>query len=286
MSKITCLDDFNKITSNITSFSHAYLFNVNSLSNALPYIKSFAKRVICGQYNDNCLIDCDICYKIDNDEFDDLYIVNPDTIGINTIEIEKLLHYMSTKSTRNNGKRVYIIYGMERLSRDISNKILKFLEEPEDNIYALLMTENYEQILPTITSRCQVINLVFDSDFFDEITLTNAIKLLKLIINKGNSAIAYTSDNLGDIIKERVKMDDFFSMLEKILSTNINKRYCDIYDKRYDLNELDNYDINVITNILDITNKLRVLIKKNINLNLLIDRYIIEISKELNLCKK
>ena len=125
MAKITNLNDFKNLTSNITSFSHAYLFTVNSLELSFPYVKDFAKSIILEEIQDS-FIQEDISYKIDNDEFDDLYIVNPDTIGINNEEITKLLTYMETKSLRDNGRRVYIIYGFERLSRDVSNKILKF----------------------------------------------------------------------------------------------------------------------------------------------------------------
>ncbi len=43
MAKIANLNDLKNITSNITSFSHAYLFSVNSLELSFPYAKEFAK---------------------------------------------------------------------------------------------------------------------------------------------------------------------------------------------------------------------------------------------------
>ena len=43
MARIENLTDFKNITSNITSFSHAYLFDTNSLSLAYDYVKLFAK---------------------------------------------------------------------------------------------------------------------------------------------------------------------------------------------------------------------------------------------------
>ena len=71
MAKIENLDDFNNLTSNITSFSHAYLFNVNSLSLAYPYIKEFAKRIIGESIKlaDIKEIQEDINYQIDNEEY-------------------------------------------------------------------------------------------------------------------------------------------------------------------------------------------------------------------------
>ena len=44
---------------------------------------------------------------------------------------------------------------------EASNSMLKFLEEPEDGIIAILMTNNINNVLSTIISRCKVIKLNF-----------------------------------------------------------------------------------------------------------------------------
>lgn len=285
MARIENIDDFKNITSKITSFSHAYLFDVNSLEHALPYIKEFAKQIFFGKdYEKDEFLDMN--YQIDNEIFDDLYIVNPNTIGINTEEISKLLLYMETKSLRPNGKRVYIIYGFERLSQDVSNKILKFLEEPEDNIYALLMTENYEKILPTIISRCQVLKLFFPTHNIDEDIINKMKKFLAQLTVEKKNMIAYEYDFFGEYMKDRIIFINIFDSLETIISETINKLSNYKCDELFVCNELLEYPINILINILDITNKLKCLIKNNINLNLLIDRYIIEVAEELSLCKK
>ena len=282
MAKISDISDFESMTSNITSFSHAYIFNTNSLPKSFICAKVFAKKIICNQiYDDNCNKDCDICYKIDNNIFDDLYIINPKTISINTEEIDKLMEYMKTKSLRANGNRVYIIYGYERLSRDVSNKILKFLEEPQENIYGILLTENIDNILSTIISRCQIINLYFEKDENNDELLNTAVLFLIKIKEKLNESIAYTNELLSYVNNDRVMMYDFFEVIEKIFSNIIKKTMKKDYEEKYIIKEYIGCEIDNLINILDITNNLKKLIKKNINLNLLIDRYIIEISKEL-----
>lgn len=287
MTKFTNLDDLKNITSNITSFSHAYLFNVNSLELAYPYIKNFVKEIILGKDYDinNEEIDI-ICHQIDNEEYDDFYVVNPDTIGINTDEINRLMIYMQTKSLRQDGKRVYVIYGFERLSRDVSNKILKFLEEPNENVYALLMTENIEKILPTIISRCQIINMSIATNSFDIEKINKSMTFLNKLLNIKNDMIAYEYEYLGDIISDRLAMYDFFMILEKIFSETINEQNENKIKNDYVCDKLMSYSKESLIKCLDITNRLKCLIKKNINLNLLIDRYIIEITEELSLCKK
>lgn len=283
MTKIKNMEDFNKITSSITSFSHAYLFNTNSLPDMLIYAKEFAKKIILESYNGN---DTDIInYQIDNNEYDDLYIVNPLTVGIKNEEIEKLFQVMMTKSLRENGRRVYIIYGFERLTRDVSNKILKFLEEPFDNLYAILLTENIDGILSTIISRCQVINISFEKKKDDDSLIDNMISFLKKIKNNGSKTIAFTNEYFSDLYSDRNSMCNAFEILELIFSNNLKKRYNENIDNKLNINEYDDIPINNIVNMLDITSNLKTLIKQNINLNLLVDRYIIEISKELEYAK-
>ena len=286
MTKIANIDDFKNITSRITSFSHAYLFNVNSLEQAFIYSKEFAKSIILQGIDEKTFEYEDISYKIDNDEFDDLYVINPDTISINNEEINKLLTYMETKSLRENGRRVYIIYGFERLSTVLSNKILKFLEEPEDNIYAILLTENYEKILPTIVSRCQVMNFTFPKQEDNEDQVLLLKKFINDLLDKKKKMIAYENEYFYSSFTDRIEFYNKFDILERIISETLSYKYNPVDKNIYICDSLLDYPSPTIINVLNNTNKLKCLIKNNINLNLLLDRYIIEITEELELCKK
>lgn len=284
MAKINDLTDFNNITGNITSFSHAYLFNTNSLTLSYRYVKEFAKRIICENVDKSEYED--ICYQIDHNEYEDFYVVNPNTISINAIEIEKLMNYMETKSLKENGRRVYIIYGFERLLETTSNKILKFLEEPSDNLYGLLITENIDKILPTIISRCQVFNLTFDIQESSNDLIGKMNGFFKCILEKKYDAIAYTFFYFDKALADRNLFHSYFECLEKIFSNIINKKCGVNYKEEYVSDSILKYNLDVIIKFLNITNNLKSLILQNINLNLLLDRYIIEVSRELISCKK
>lgn len=286
MAKISNINDFINFVSNIQNFSHAYIFNTNSVEISKKYIKEFAKIIICGQnYTDNRYND--ICYKIDNDEFDDIYVLNSDSLSINNDDIMSLLKYMETKSLNDSEKRVYIIYEFDKVSKILSNKILKFLEEPENNIYALLVTENIEQLLSTIISRCQVIDLTFNIEDVDETIYNLMKKFLSLIFVKKEKSIAYISDIFDISSLDRTYIYKCFEALEKILCYNIEylNGVKDVNNILF-VEELQHIDVHHLINMLDITNKLKNLIKNNINLNLLLDRYIIETAKEFSLCKE
>ncbi len=55
--------------------------------------------------------------------------------------------------------KVVIFDGAELLSEEASNSLLKTLEEPPPGVYLLLLTAKPEALLPTVVSRCQLVEL-------------------------------------------------------------------------------------------------------------------------------
>lgn len=64
-----------------------------------------------------------------------------------------------SKKSIEGSKKVYIIKSADKMNIQTANSILKFLEEPIDEIIAILVVDNINLMLPTIISRCQVIKL-------------------------------------------------------------------------------------------------------------------------------
>jgi DNA polymerase-3 subunit delta' len=56
------------------------------------------------------------------------------------------------------GFKVMIIWGAEKMNQQAANKLLKLIEEPPKDSLLILITENEEQLLQTIRSRCQVLH--------------------------------------------------------------------------------------------------------------------------------
>ncbi len=55
---------------------------------------------------------------------------------------------------------IILIKNIDTASREAQNTLLKFIEEPQPNLYFALTGINKENILPTILSRCKLINIV------------------------------------------------------------------------------------------------------------------------------
>lgn len=56
------------------------------------------------------------------------------------------------------GYKIMIVWMADKMNNDASNKLLKLLEEPPEKTLFLLITENEEDIIQTIRSRCQVLH--------------------------------------------------------------------------------------------------------------------------------
>ena len=61
--------------------------------------------------------------------------------------------------------KILIIWLIEKIQVQAVSKILKSLEEPNAKTIFLLITENYEDVIPTILSRCQLVKLNKYSDY-------------------------------------------------------------------------------------------------------------------------
>ncbi|MDR6299803.1 DNA polymerase III subunit [Mesonia maritima] len=76
-------------------------------------------------------------------------------IGVD--EAQEIVKSLSLKSYEG-GFKVMLIWCAEKMNISAANKLLKLIEEPPTKTLFLLITEEEEQILQTIRSRCQVLH--------------------------------------------------------------------------------------------------------------------------------
>ncbi len=96
------------------------------------------------------------------DWYDEIGIENKQGL-INTDDCNDLVRKLSYTSYESEYK-VMIIWMAEKIHQQGANKILKILEEPPDKTLFILITEQQEQILPTILSRTQMVKFPKYSD--------------------------------------------------------------------------------------------------------------------------
>lgn len=296
----------NSINNN--HYAHAYIIETNGYEKGFDFALNFAKLLLCPNLKNgetNCE-NCSQCKMIDTQNYPELLIINPEA---STIKKEQLLELQEefNKKSIIGSRKVYIINKADKLNTSSSNTILKFLEEPEEGIIAILVTNNIYQLLETIISRCQVIslngqnqkgnnlieklglllndnetdyeNFINDENNIEKIDLV--IKFIKYIEKNKLKSIVHTNEYFHQYFTDKESISWAIIIMiyfyKDILNYKI-KNNLELFDEYID----DIKDIsktNTLDELLNIISKLnenRKDIEYNANLNLLIDRIIIE----------
>lgn len=116
----------------------------------------------------NCVADekpcgeCVPCRKIlDGNHTDVLVFDTGDTSASETIKIAQIRALQHDLSLRPHASlyKIAVLTDFDRATTSAANALLKMLEEPPAHVILLLTARATSQLLPTIVSRCQVINL-------------------------------------------------------------------------------------------------------------------------------
>ncbi len=158
-----------------------------------------------------------------------LYILKDNWEKIKVKEVRDFIKKSESKSWYK--IQIFFIENISRLTTQASNSLLKFFEEPWIwNI--ILCTNKWESnVLDTILSRVQTINIKLKKTDSVDNYLQNIID--KYIKNQSNELIKY-------MFSSKKEKDDYLSFLENLLLYMMNN-----FSKIWFLNEL-NQDINLI----------------------------------------
>lgn len=256
-------DMINSIV-NLNKISHAYMIEIDDYDKDFNCILDFVKLVLSSNDNNN-----DIESLVDSGNYPDLKIIEPDGNIIKKQQVIKLQEDFRNKSFLNN-KMIYIIKEAEKLNDSSANTILKFLEEPEDDIVAILVTSNRYKVIETILSRCQVLSLQDNSLSFE--ISDNIIDLIKFIVKKDDLFINY------QYIMDNILVDKIVakSILNEVEITFINYLNYVSDGNSFNCNEtiikiLSKVDVDKITNYIAIIEEEVQKLEFNVNYKLWLD---------------
>ncbi|MFC0525672.1 DNA polymerase III subunit delta' [Pontibacillus salicampi] len=136
--------------------AHAYLFQGSKGTGKLQMSLLFAQSFFCS-YRDGIepCHSCKDCKRISSGNHPDVHVIQPDG---QSIKKEQILHLQKefTYTGLESNQKVYIVEDADKMTTNASNRLLKFLEEPNRQTIAMLLTENGQSLLDTIRSRCQI----------------------------------------------------------------------------------------------------------------------------------
>ena len=195
-------------------FFHAYLLSGPTGTPIFEIAKFLSKCLLNNKHKlkeeDNI-----ISKTVENRTYPDLIIIDTKKEQVKIDDIRRIEDKFSQTSINQLGIKIYIINLIENLRPNEANALLKFLEEPLDNTYAILTTENEYSILPTILSRTEIVRFssVNKNDLIDE--------CIKLGVNKKDAEILTFFQNDASMIKEEIENEDYLEV-KKYVENFIN----------------------------------------------------------------
>lgn len=252
--------------------AHAFLLETNDTNKCYNDVLNLLKILNCPmEYNENCKEECNICRLIDSDSLPSLITISPEGQFIKKDQILDMMDKFSTKPvfTKFN---MYVIREAERFNSSSANTLLKFLEEPEDNILGIFITNNKENVISTIRSRCQIFSCMYDSNIIDSLDdeILTDVKLYLNAIYKNKDDLLYNKTHMSGYYKERLQWEVFFNTMLYYLKDCYTS---DRLDKIEMVKEVSKN--NLIKMVLLIETVLKY-IKSNGNIDLILDKFVIE----------
>lgn len=147
--------------------SHAYLFSgdFGSLDMAIWLAQS---RFCVTPENGLPCGHCRPCRLIAQGDFSDVKFVEPQGQIIKTDTIRQLTREFSQSSFEGQAQ-VFIIRDADKMHVNAANSLLKFIEEPQSQIYIFLLTADDSRMLPTIKSRAQLFYFPKNRAYLEEL---------------------------------------------------------------------------------------------------------------------
>jgi DNA polymerase III subunit delta' len=128
-------------------------------------------------YNDKTLTinEDNRSYKlIQNNSHPNFYLIDliDEKKSIDIAQIRQMINY-TNKSSFNDLPRLILIDNIENLNKNSVNALLKVVEEPNENIFFILIYDNEKKILSTLKSRC--IEFKINISFNKSINISNLL---------------------------------------------------------------------------------------------------------------
>ena len=229
--------------------SHAYIINGERNAGKEFIAKVFAMALQCEQKEAEPCGECHSCKQaLSNNQPDIIYISHekPNTIGVEDIRAQ--INNDIVIKPYSSPRKIYIVNEGEKMTPQAQNALLKTLEEPPEYAVIVILTTNVEALLPTVLSRCVVLNMKPVSD-----TLVKKYLMEQLGVPdyKANICVAFARGNIGKA-KLLASSEEFEKVKDEAISLVKNINDMEIHEIVKAIKKISEYkfDVNDYLDIL------------------------------------
>lgn len=228
--------------------SHGYLFSgPNGIGKRLLSLE-VSKIVFCKNSKIEACGSCSSCHKFDSLNHPDIIMIEPDGNSIKNKQVEDIQSFIKIKPNESE-KKIIIIDNADKMTISAQNRILKTLEEPPSYGMIFLISSKPHALLPTIKSRCQIIDF---GKIEDEI-IEKYLETKENLTSENAKLTSKFADGSLRVAIDIVHSEKFKLRREQVVKLSdvlIKKELIKIYDL---LNEIGDQSEDIIE-ILDLLN--------------------------------
>lgn len=175
--------------------SHAYIINGERASGKEFIAGIFAMTLQCEKQGDNPCMECHSCKQAMSKNHPDIIRIThekPGTVSVDDVRTQ--INADVAIKPYSSPYKIYIMNEAEKMTVQAQNALLKTLEEPPEYVVLLLLTTNVNAMLPTILSRCVVLNM---KPVKDELIQKFLMKEVQIPDYKAQVCTAFARGNVG-----------------------------------------------------------------------------------------
>lgn len=222
--------------------SHAYIINGEADSGKKMLARAFATTLQCEQGGSEPCGVCQSCKQADSGNHPDIITVThekPNIISVDEIR-EQVLDSICIKPYKSKYK-IYIIPDAQLMNAQAQNALLKTIEEPPEYGILILLTSNIDKLLPTVQSRCVVLNTkpVRERDMLNY--LKNEMGLTE---EKAYFCLDFAQGNLGKAIK-LAGNDEYAKIVDSVVSVLKHIQDLDVDDLTKAVSDIEQFKLSM-----------------------------------------
>lgn len=207
--------------------SHAYIFGGENGSGKKLIANLFAMTLQCEEHGIEPCLKCASCKKAMSKNHPDIISVThekPNSIGIEEIR-KQLIDDVAIKPYTGPYK-IYLVNDAHKLTLQAQNALLKTIEEPPSYAVIILLTDNMDALLPTITSRCVTLGL---KPIRENLVKEYLVDRLHIPENDADIQASFAQGNIGKA-QQMATSEEFAQMTENALQLLKYSHEAELYE--------------------------------------------------------
>lgn len=234
--------------------SHAYIIHGEKYSGKEYVAKVFAMALQCEERGKGIpeAIPCQKCHSckqaLSDNQPDIIKVTHektPNSIGVD--DVREQISGSAQIKPYSSPYKIYIVPEAEKMTQQAQNALLKTLEEPPEYVVILLLTSNINALLPTILSRCVVLNM---KPVPDKLVRKFLMEEMRVTDYKADVCVAFARGNLGKA-KSLASSEEFENVKNEALSMLKYIQDMEIHEMVSGIKHISEYKLN-INDYLDI----------------------------------